>query len=448
MLSTKFLSFLLLPLLLVGETITVALPLDHPLLPLYLSQINAKDSDLSADYIQKLDQVLRFDLGHNGMTDIAAYNGKLEKLSNPGTWNTPGSIQEWREKGVLYVVTPKIEGRTASFTLLSTTNQGIKALDGIALTGNINTDRQTLHKVADTIHSTLFNKEGIASRRFIFTRKSNNDRGGSQSYLVEADWDGANQEVLLDSNHLIVTPCLIPAKAGSQPKSCLYVSYELGQPKIFISSLEGKGRNRVTYLKGNQLTPAISPQRDRIAFINDSLGNPDLFLLEIMEDGTAKEPPRRIYTFPKSTNASPSFGPDGKNLAFVSSKDGATRIYLLKIPEKDANIRNLKPQLITTHQKEASAPSWSPDGSKIAFCAKGADSARQIWVYDMDKKEERQLTFGPGDKENPTWAPNNLHLIFNVRKSEDNNELYLMNLNQSEATAIVSGKGQNRFPSW
>ena len=439
---------LLFPFFLMGETIQVALPLDQPLLPLYLSHFSAKESDLNADYLQKLDTVLLFDLNHNGMTEAVATNSKLEKIALPPIWNTQPALKEWRDKGILYVVVPKIEGKTASFHLLSTTNEGVKLLDGISLTGNLAEDRQKLHKVADTIYFSLFGKEGIASRRFIFTRKVRTDKGASHSYLVESDFDGANQQVLFESNHLIVTPCLIPAKANYQPKSCLYVSYELGQPKIFISSLEGKGRKRVTYLKGNQLTPAISPDRDRIAFINDSLGNPDLFLLEFSEEGASAEPPRRIYTFPKSTNASPSFSPDGKSVAFVSSKDGATRIYVLKIPEKGATIGNLKPQLLTMHQREASAPCWSPDGTKIAYCAKGVEPERQIWIYDLEKKAERQLTFGPGDKENPTFAPNSLHLIFNVRRGDESSELYLMNLNQTEALPIVTGPGQNRFPSW
>ena len=222
----------------------------------------------------------------------------------------------------------------------------------------------------------------------------------------------------------------------------------LGQPKIFLATLDGKGNNRLTYVKGNQLTPSISFQRDKIAFINDSLGNPDLFLMDLKEGKETQEAPRRIFQFTGATNASPAFSPDGTTIAFVSSKDGATRIYTLKIPEKGTSLKSVKAQLLTTQQREASAPAWSPDGTKIAFCAKGGEGYRQIWVYDLQKKEEKQLTFGPGDKENPFWAANSLHLIFNVRQNDETSDLYLMNLHQSQAIPIVVGNGQNRFPSW
>lgn len=430
------------------DPITVSLPLAHPLLPVYIGSFSGKGSTLSADYLKKLDEVLKFDLSHNGMTEAFDYNSKLEKLSNPSQWTTAPALAEWKANTLLYVISPKIEGNKASFSLLSTSNQGVKLLDDVVLTGTLAQDRQTLHKVADTIHTALFGSEGIASRRFIFTRKSKDAKGVSRSYLVEADYDGENQKTLLSSPHLLVTPFIIPTGSGRIPKGFLYVSYELGQPKIFLSTLDGKECRRLTYIKGNQLTPSISFQRDKIAFINDSLGNPDLFLMELKDDAAAQEAPRRIFQFTGATNASPVFSPDGKNIAFVSSKDGATRIYLLKIPEKGTSLKNVKPQLLTTQQREASAPAWSPDGNKVAFCAKGQEGNRQIWVYDLQKKEEKQLTFGPGDKENPTWAANSLHLIFNVRQSDESSDLYLMNLHQSKTIAIVTGNGQNRFPSW
>jgi TolB protein len=142
----------------------------------------------------------------------------------------------------------------------------------------------------------------------------------------------------------------------------------------------------------------------------------------------------------------PNFRPDGKKIAFVSNKDGSPKIYVIDIPEAGMSLKNIHPVLISKRNRENSAPAWSPDGTKIAYCSRqGSD--RQIWIYDFTANQERQVTQGAGNKENPSWAPNSLHLVYN---SSDGNksELYLINLNQSDAIQITSGQGEKRFPAW
>jgi TolB protein len=68
-------------------------------------------------------------------------------------------------------------------------------------------------------------------------------------------------------------------------------------------------------------------------------------------------------------------------------------------------------------------------------------------VYDYLTGIERQLTEGPGNKENPSWAPNSLHLVYNTSDAKAS-ELYLINLKQARASKISSGPGEKRFPSW
>ena len=104
------------------------------------------------------------------------------------------------------------------------------------------------------------------------------------------------------------------------------------------------------------------------------------------------------------------------------------------------------PVLLTKRNNENTCPAWSPDGTKLAYSAK-TNGVRQIWVYDFTTKEERQLTFGPGNKENPAWAPDSVHLVFNSTDATAS-ELYLVNLNQPEALRISKGPGKKHYPSW
>jgi TolB protein len=243
-----------------------------------------------------------------------------------------------------------------------------------------------------------------------------------------------------------ISPVYLPPKPGFLRNAFFFVSYKIGQPKIYIGSLKGGEPQRFISLKGNQLTPSVSLQRDKMAFVCDYTNNPDLFLQAFDVESGPKDKPQQIFAVPHGTQGSPALSPDGKRVAFVSNKDGSPRIYVMDIPAPGAKLKDIKPILISKYNRESSAPSWSPDGSKIVYCA-STDGVRQIWMYDFKKNEEKQLTKGKGNKENPAWGPNSLHIVYNSTGSEGS-ELYLMNLNQTEATRISQGKGEKHFPNW
>ncbi len=185
----------------------------------------------------------------------------------------------------------------------------------------------------------------------------------------------------------------------------------------------------------------LSLQKDKIAYISDARGNPDLFVQSFNIHQGAVGKPYQLFASPGSAQASPSFSPDGKKIAFVSDKDGCPRIYTISLESSNRDI-----QLITKRNKENICPSWSPDGKKLAYSAK-TNGIRQIWLYDFTTGEERQLTYGQGIKENPSFAPNSLHVVFNITEGEQTN-LCIMHIEQKEFTKISEGSGVKHYPTW
>lgn len=408
--------------LLAEDEIVVHLTSQESFTPISLASIDSKESSFDQNYLLALERVLRFDFEHNGKTEI--------------------------KKGASIKIEPAIVKKMFRIKLTNSSRGSVKGLEGIPLTGQLPHDRQIMHRMHDAIFETLFQTPGIASTRILYTLRTKSSLNPSEwlTEVWEADYDGYNRRQITHEGALCVTPVYIPPHPGERTGNFLYVSYQVGQPKIYVASLANGAGRRLTYLRGNQLMPFVSPTLDKLAFISDITGNPDLFIQEFSVEKGLIGKPRQIFAAAGAAQGTPVFSPDGTKIAFVSNKDGTPRIYILEIPPEGTSLHNIKTTLISKKTRNNTCPAWSPDGKKIAYSATVAGT-RQIWIYDLSTKEELQLTDGYGHKENPSWAPNSIHLVFNSSTPQAS-ELFLINLNQKNAIKLEAGLGEKRFPSW
>jgi len=429
-----------------GEQIEVKLATQSHVKPLYMTRIHTDPSEWDWRYFDELRGVLEFDLNNSGIASVAPITQELEETFDWADLKKGFKPERWVKEKFPFVLAVEVNSKQLSLTAFNIEHATSKKYPPISLSGRIETDRRTIHRLADALQNDLFGIEGISSLRILYAQREKNKSAAGLSWLSEiwiCDSDGANARQLTFEGGYCLSPLFLP-KTSEDPEF-LYVFNNEGQSKILYSCLSRpQGRPAIT-LRGNQALPAVSKKGNQIAFITDVAGRPDLFLQTIDAKREMIGKARQIYSSPRATQASPTFSPDGKKIAFVSDKDGSPRIYLLDIPGAKETQRP-KPILLTTKNRENTSPAWSPDGKKLAYAAK-VDGVRQIWIYDFDTGEEQQISTGPETKENPAWAPDSIHLLYNTEQDE-RSELYLINLFQPDPIQITKGPGQKRFPCW
>lgn len=428
------------------DEIVVHLQTESRSTPVYLSHVQAEKSDFDLAYLGQLEAVLRNDFALNGTSRLIEISQEREDLARKTLRQPAEQLPQWKRTGTSYLIVPAITQKEFSATLLAAATGAVKRVAGVPLTGKLAEDRKQLHRLADALHKEMTGVAGIASSHLLYTQRQQVPGQTKSSEIWECDYDGANARRVTALGEYCVTPSYIPSKPGVLAQHYLYVGYGSGQPRIFMASLKEGAAKRVTTAKGNQMMPVISRQRDKLAFICDLRGSADLFLQPLNTETGQLGTLQLLYHAKGATQSTPTFSPDGKEIAFTSDRDGSPRIYAMPIPASGADVKTAKPRLISRRAINGSAPAWSPDGQKIAFCAL-TRGERQIWVYDRSTEEETQITFGSGHKENPTWAPDSLHLVYNSVSSGDM-ELYLVDLIRMKPSKIALGKGDKHFPSW
>ncbi len=255
--------------------------------------------------------------------------------------------------------------------------------------------RQLAHMISDAIYSRLTGEKGYFNTRVVFVAESGPGQRRVKRLAI-MDQDGANVRYLTDGNSLVLTPRFSPNE-----QQIAYMSYESGQPAVYIYNLSTGNRYRLGNFPGMTFSPRFSPDGDNVVMSLSKNGNSDLFRMNLGSKAVTK------LTNDPNIDTSPTYSPDGSKIAFESDRGGTQQIYVMNADGSGVH-------RITFGKGRYAGPVWSPRGDLIAFTrysVPGGGGNFYIGVIRPDGSGERMISQAY-HVEGPTWAPNGRVLMY------------------------------------
>jgi TolB protein len=185
---------------------------------------------------------------------------------------------------------------------------------------------------------------------------------------------------------------------------------------------------------GLNITPALSPDGNFLAFASSHEGNSELYRLD-----TRTKTIQRL-TVHAAGDLSPSWSPSGRELAYTSDRSGGPQIFLMSAD--GSNVRRL-----TFQGDYNAAPAWSPRGNWIAYVCRTPKKEYKLCLITPDGQQRVQLTTGPGTDDSPSWSPDGRHIVFSST-ADGKSHIYMINADGKDLERITFTGTHNSAPAW
>jgi TolB protein len=229
------------------------------------------------------------------------------------------------------------------------------------------------------------------------------------------------------------------ASRGIASTTIAYVSQRGTAKEVYTMDYDGNNPRAFTSNQSLNLFPAWSSDNSKIAFVSDrpDPGPWEIYIYSLIDGTTLPFPHFNSFA------STPSFSPDGTRIAFaLKTPRGDTDIFVSKLDGSDRTD-------ITNNPAVDTSPTWAPSGRQIAFASHREDDSLQLYICDADGANVRRLVTEGGEADSPSWSPDGKWVAFQWKPRRTGQfDIYLAEVSSSHIHQLTNSSGNNTNPSW
>ncbi len=224
-----------------------------------------------------------------------------------------------------------------------------------------------------------------------------------------------------------------------------------GQSFIVVGDRDGKNAQAITSGPADDWA-AISPDGTKIAYAHLEADNThDIYVAGI--DGSN---PQNITNSGGLDEIEPSWSPDGTAIAYAKWRQIGEFFDYDVMTQTPVAAGGTVTDLTINSSVDDRDPSWSPKGTLIAFSSKGAHTWPQIWTMSPDGQNPQVLTDSyPGfndtgdQNSDPSFSPDGTKIAFVFSPGGTQNfDVFTMSADGTARTRLFTNATHEGFPAW
>jgi hypothetical protein len=230
-----------------------------------------------------------------------------------------------------------------------------------------------------------------------------------------------------------VTATVTPTVSVSHLGRIAFAAYDAAEEAYATYVVQANG-NGLTRVVGEASQPAFSPDGQEIVLHS---WRPDRLGLQVVSAEGGEMADAIIGT--QIEDSAPSWSRDGTKMAFASNKEGDRkwRIYVSWLVGVDEPVE----------LRLGESPDWSPEGDRIVYrgCDERGDNCG-LYIMDENGANPTRLTTDASDNA-PAWSPDGRRVAF-MSARDGNWEVYVVDLANPKPRRLTTNPANDGLPAW